>query len=62
MGGAFDGASDPAVAVGPDGAVDAQTLVLDADGCHSGVAVQRSDDGRLTFGALILVQDDRSSS
>jgi len=58
VGGAFERASDPAVAIGPDGAVYAQALVLDVSDCRSGVAVQRSDDGGLTFGAPVLVQDD----
>src|SRR5262249_51167820 len=53
--GPFERASDPAVAIGPDGAVYAQTLVFDvvAD-CRSGVAVQRSDDGGLHFGQPVL--------
>ena len=58
VGGAFERASDPAVAIGPDGAVYAQALVIDVSDCRSGVAVQRSDDGGLTFGAPVLVQDD----
>ena len=58
VGGAFERASDPVVAIGPDGAVYAQTLVLDVSDCRTGVAVQRSDDGGLTFGAPVLVQDD----
>ena len=58
VGGAFERASDPVVAIGPDGAVYAQALVLDVSDCRTGVAVQRSDDGGLTFGAPVLVQDD----
>jgi len=55
-GGPFERASDPAVAFGPDGAVYAESLVF--GGPRSGVAVQRSDDGGLTFGAPVLAQDD----
>ena len=55
-GGPFDRASDPAVAFGPDGAVYAESLVF--GGARSGVAVQRSDDGGMTFGAPVLAQDD----
>jgi hypothetical protein len=59
-GGVFDRASDPVVAFGPDGSVYAQTLVF--GGARSGVAVQRSDDGGLTFGAPVLAQDDSDPS
>jgi hypothetical protein len=62
VGGAFARASDPAVAFGPDGAVYAQTLPFDSNGCRNGIAVQRSDDGGLTFAAPVLVQDDTSCS
>ncbi len=62
VGGPFERASDPAVAIGPDGAVYAQSLVLDVSDCRSGVAVQRSDDGGLSFGAPVLVEDDASCS
>jgi hypothetical protein len=55
-GGPFERGSDPAVAFGPDGAVYAESLVF--GGPRSGVAVQRSDDGGLTFGAPVLAQDD----
>ncbi|HVO23771.1 MAG TPA: sialidase family protein, partial [Candidatus Margulisiibacteriota bacterium] len=55
-GGPFDRASDPAVAFGPDGAVYAESLVF--GGARSGVAVQRSDDRGMTFGAPVLAQDD----
>ena len=57
VGGRFDWASDPAVAIGPDGAVYAQTLPLSFGG-NDGVAVQRSDDGGLTFGPPVLVEAD----
>ena len=58
VGGAFERASDPAVAIGPDGSVYAETLALDVSDCRSAVSVQRSDDRGLTFGAPVLVQDD----
>ncbi len=59
-GGAFEGASDPVVAFGPDGTVYAQTLARTTGKgtCRSAVAVQRSDDGGLTFGAPVLVHSD----
>ena len=59
-GGAFERASDPAVAIGPGGEVYAQTIPFDVSDCRSAVAVQRSDDGGLEFGAPVLVQDDAS--
>jgi hypothetical protein len=62
VGGPFERASDPAVAFGPDGAVYATTLPFDDSDCHSGVAVQRSDDGGLSFGAPVFAQDDSSCS
>jgi len=58
VGGPFERASDPVVAIGPDGSVYAQTLALDVSDCRSAVSVQRSDDHGLTFGAPVLVQDD----
>src|SRR3989454_6695438 len=58
VGGAFERASDPAVAIGPDGSVYAETLLVDVSDCHSAVSVQRSDDHGLAFGAPVLVQDD----
>src|SRR5207253_6905437 len=60
--GPFDRASDPAVAIGADGAVYAQTLPFDVRDCRSAIAVQRSDDHGLTFNAPVLVQDDSSCS
>jgi len=60
--GSFDRASDPAVAIGADGAVYAQMLPFDVHDCRSAVAVQRSDDHGLTFNAPVLVQDDSSCS
>ena len=58
VGGVFERASDPAVAIGPDGAVYAATLGVNVSNCRSGVAVQRSDDHGLTFRDPVLVQDD----
>jgi hypothetical protein len=66
VGGIFERATDPVVAIGPDGSVYAQTLGFDGnlvDGTsQSAVMVQRSDDGGLTFGAPVLVQDDVSTT
>jgi hypothetical protein len=62
VGGPFDRASDPAVAIGADGAVYAQTLPFDVRDCRSGLAVQRSDDHGVSFNAPVLVQDDSSCS
>jgi hypothetical protein len=58
VGGAFERASDPAVAIARDGAVYAQSLVFNVSDCRSAVAVQRSDDGGLTFGSPVLVHED----
>ena len=57
-GGPFDRASDPAVVVGADGAVYAQTIPFDVRDCRSALAVQRSDDHGLSFNPPVLVQDD----
>jgi hypothetical protein len=59
-GGVFARASDPAVAFGPDGAVYAESLAF--GGPRSAIAVQRSDDGGLTFGAPVLAHDDSDAS
>jgi len=59
-GGPFARASDPAVAFGPDGKVYIVTLAF--GGPRSAIAVQRSDDGGITFGAPVLAQDDNSSA
>lgn len=56
--GRFARASDPVVAIGPDGSVYAQTLAVDFEECRSAVAVQRSDDGGFTWNAPVLAQDD----
>ncbi len=55
-GGVFERGTDPVVAFGPDGTVYAQTLVF--GGPRSAIAVQRSTDRGLTFGAPVLAQDD----
>jgi hypothetical protein len=59
-GGPFERGSDPAVAFGPDGAVYAASLLF--GGSRSAIAVQRSDNGGLTFGAPVLAQDDADPS
>lgn len=62
VGGVFQQAADPVVAIGPDGSVYAQSIAWDYDDLHrfsrSAISVQRSDDGGLTFGSPVLVQDD----
>src|SRR5438132_576521 len=58
VGGVFERASDPAIAIGPDGAVYAATLGVNVSNCRSGVAVQRSDDHGLTFRDPVLILDD----
>jgi len=56
VGGAFDRASDPAVAFGPDGAVYISTLAFNTGNCINVIAVQRSDDHGATFGRPVLEQ------
>ncbi len=58
-GGAWDRASDPVVAFGPNGDVFVSTLVFNL-GCRTGVAVSRSTDGGATFGAPTLAQSSSS--
>ena len=56
-GGQFARASDPVVAFGPDGAVYVSTLLADLPsqaGCMDAIAVQRSDDGGLTWNAPVF--------
>jgi hypothetical protein len=66
-GGAFPRASNPTVAFGPDGTVYAESLLVTPSrrdcvpASRTAVAVQRSTDGGLTFGAPVLVQDDRAA-
>ena len=62
--GPFERATDPVVAFGPDGTVYAQTLAIDGPSgaeTRSSVVVQRSDDGGLTFGSPMLIQDDQGA-
>ena len=61
-GGRWARASDPVVAIGPRGAVYAQTLVLGDKRCATGIAVQRSDDGGLTFRRPVIVRQDRCNA
>jgi hypothetical protein len=58
--GPFERSTQPVVAIGPDHAVYAQRLAFNRSDCRSAVAVQRSDDGGLTWGTPVLVQDDPS--
>src|SRR5262245_3330674 len=63
-GGAFQRATDAVAAGGPDGTVYAQTLAIDGPSgaeTRSSVVVQRSDDGGLTFGPPLLIQDDQGA-
>ena len=60
VGGAWDRASDPVVAFGPDGSVYVSALVFDATSCPTGVTVSRSVDGGATFGPPVLVQKSTS--
>ncbi|MDB6029791.1 MAG: hypothetical protein JWM16_129 [Verrucomicrobiales bacterium] len=62
--GEFARASDPVVAFGPDGAVYISTLLADLPdqtGCMDAIAVQRSDDGGLTWNAPTFVAIDSCS-
>lgn len=61
-GGAYPRASDPVVAFGPDGTVYAQTLVVDLERYKSGLVVQRSDDGGLTFSGPYVIQEEQNPS
>jgi len=59
VGGPYDRASDPTAAFGPDGEVYATSLTLtDGGSCPSGVAVNRSDDGGLTWNDPVWLQED----
>ena len=58
VGGSFERASDVAFAFGPDGSAYAQTIPFDQSDARSGLAVQRSADGGVTFGPPSLVVDD----
>lgn len=59
-GGPFQHASDTVVAFGPDGSDYVETIPFDLTDARSAVAVQRSTDHGLTFGAPSLVVDDNS--
>jgi len=54
VGGAWDRASDPVVAFGPDGTVYISALAISL-GCPSGVTVSRSTNGGRTFSRPVLV-------
>jgi len=58
VGGVWDRASDPAVAFGPDGAAYAVTLAFNTHNNLSGVAVNRSDDGGLTWNDPVMAATD----
>jgi hypothetical protein len=60
VGGAFQLTSDTAVAFGPDGSDYVSTIPLDETDARSGVAVQRSTDGGISFGPPSLVTDDNN--
>jgi hypothetical protein len=57
VGGPYDRASDPVVAFGPGGTVYANTIAFDA-ACDNSVAVNRSDDGGLSWQAPVFLQVD----
>jgi hypothetical protein len=57
-GGEFERASDPVVAIGPDGSVYAESLAVTLPACHTAIVVQRSDDSGRTFEDPVAVQDD----
>jgi hypothetical protein len=61
-GGAYDRASDPAVAFGPDGSVYAVSLVFNTNNNSDGVAVSRSADGGVTWAQPVLAQSDNSGT
>jgi hypothetical protein len=60
-GGTFQVTSDVADAFGPGGSVYAASIPNDNTDARSGVAVQRSTDGGLTFGAPSLVVNDNNA-
>src|SRR5207237_730565 len=59
-GGAFDRASDPWVAFGPDGRVYYATIAFNEMRPDNGVTLSASDDGGLTWGAPALVHLNRN--
>lgn len=60
VGGTFQATSDIADVFGSDGSVYAVSIPNDLTDARSGVAVQRSADGGLTFGPPSLVVDDNN--
>ncbi len=58
VGGHYSRASDPVVAIGPDGTVYAETLAFSVITCESAVVVQRSTDGGLSFEDPIVIETD----
>ncbi len=58
VGGVFERASDPVAAIGPDGGVYAVTIPFSPSNGRSALAVQRSDDGGVTFASPVLLEDD----
>ncbi|MGB9377857.1 MAG: sialidase family protein [Mycobacteriales bacterium] len=54
VGGAYDRASDPVLAFGPDGTAYLSTLLFDTNSCSGAVAVSRSTDGGATFEAPVF--------
>ncbi len=58
VGGHYSRASDPVVAIGPDGTVYAQTLGFSVVTCENAVVVQRSTDHGLTFEDPVVIETD----
>jgi hypothetical protein len=58
VGGAWERASDIAAAFGPDGSAYLQTIPFNMTNCRSGIAIQRSTNGGLSFGRPVLTVDD----
>lgn len=62
VGGPYDRASDPTAAFGPDGEAYATSLTVTNGGtCPSGVAINRSDDGGITWNDPVWLQEDGCS-
>jgi hypothetical protein len=59
VGGAWERASDPVVAFGPDGTAYLSTLLFSATSCPTAVAVSRSTDGGRTFGPPVLAHSSQ---
>jgi hypothetical protein len=63
VGGPYDRASDPTAAFGPGGEAYATSLaVSDGGSCPTGVAINRSDDGGLTWNDPVWLQEDGCST